>query len=288
MEQDYFIFSDEKHHVLTGITVKGKKQAEIVIPDDVTEIGDYAFAGCSNLLVIKIPEGVTTIGKWAFKGCCNLGKIKFPESLTEIKKRAFYECKGLKYVNLSCQISKIGRWAFNGEYTSIMWSFYGVCKASKTKHCIRKRKKRIIKKYIQKKYLTYKENKKKTVRKKVTKRQLILANEYGLKNIDVKYNTEVFRVAYYLGTKGIDLSHAKTVSGFRYGKAPRYFISKNKRDNFFENGLSMAKINGEKEASGTTDWYCYDFPKYKYSGLLSGRGSDDEALILCYQAENFD
>ena len=40
----------------------------VVIPDGVTTIGDYAFWNCSSLASITLPDSVTTIGNWAFSG----------------------------------------------------------------------------------------------------------------------------------------------------------------------------------------------------------------------------
>ena len=48
----------------------------ITIPDSVTEIGFYAFGGCTSLTNITIPDSVTRISESAFEGCTYLQKIK--------------------------------------------------------------------------------------------------------------------------------------------------------------------------------------------------------------------
>lgn len=51
------------------------------IPDDIVEIGDWAFAGCSNLRKITLPYGVEKIGKEAFAGCDKLEKVQIRDTL---------------------------------------------------------------------------------------------------------------------------------------------------------------------------------------------------------------
>ena len=58
------------------------------IPDNITKIGDFAFAR-SNLNSINIPKGVTTIGYAAFYHCDNLKEISIPETVTWIEPSAF-------------------------------------------------------------------------------------------------------------------------------------------------------------------------------------------------------
>ena len=41
----------------------------VVISDNATSIGAYAFLGCSNLASVTIPAGITRVGKSAFVGC---------------------------------------------------------------------------------------------------------------------------------------------------------------------------------------------------------------------------
>ena len=48
---------------------------DIVIPDSVTNIGQYAFSGCRSLTSITIPESVKEIGREAFAYCPNLKEV---------------------------------------------------------------------------------------------------------------------------------------------------------------------------------------------------------------------
>ena len=64
----------------------------------VTEISDFAFAGCDNLTSITIPDGVAEIGDKAFYNCSSLTTMAIPYSVTDIGARAFGNCSGLREV----------------------------------------------------------------------------------------------------------------------------------------------------------------------------------------------
>ena len=66
-----------------------------VIPNTVTEIGDYAFAGCYGLESVTIPKGVTAIGNSAFTSCYSLTSVSIPNSVTFIGDYAFDGCTAL-------------------------------------------------------------------------------------------------------------------------------------------------------------------------------------------------
>lgn len=50
-------------------------KSNCTIPNSVTEIGDYAFIGCSSLTSITVPNSVTKIGQYAFRECSSLKEI---------------------------------------------------------------------------------------------------------------------------------------------------------------------------------------------------------------------
>ena len=75
-----------------------KGVSKIIIPDSVTEIGDYAFADCYSLKSITVPDSVTEIGKEAFLNCESLESIIVPNSVTEIGKEAFRFCESKDFL----------------------------------------------------------------------------------------------------------------------------------------------------------------------------------------------
>ena len=70
---------------------------EYVLGEDVTRIGEYAFAG-SSITTMYISEGVTSIGDNAFRNCAYLVEISIPSSISEIPQWAFYMCQKLSQV----------------------------------------------------------------------------------------------------------------------------------------------------------------------------------------------
>ena len=92
--------------------IGGTELTSIVIPETVTNIGQYAFYHCSNLTSIEIPDSVTSIGNNAFYDCSNLTGIAIPDSVTSIGNNAFYSCSSLIDVTIGNSVTDIGECAF--------------------------------------------------------------------------------------------------------------------------------------------------------------------------------
>lgn len=97
----------------TKILVFGCKNT--VIPNDITKIGDYAFARCigfSGKLVL--PESVTEIGYGAFNNSGVAGSLTFSDNVTKIDHAAFGECASLSdTLTIGCSVAEIGQDAFS-------------------------------------------------------------------------------------------------------------------------------------------------------------------------------
>ena len=65
---------------------------KVIIKDEVTRIGNFAFEGCSGLTSLTIPNSVTSIGYDAFFGCSGLTSVTIPNSVTSIGNFAFEAC----------------------------------------------------------------------------------------------------------------------------------------------------------------------------------------------------
>ena len=87
---------------------------ELVIPDSVTSIKDYAFYNCSSLTSIEIPDSVTSIGGSVFSGCSSLTSIEISDSVTSIGNSAFWYCRSLTSIEIPDSVTSIEYYAFYG------------------------------------------------------------------------------------------------------------------------------------------------------------------------------
>ena len=113
----------------------------LVIPDNVTNIRDYAFYGCTGLTSIEIPNSVKSIENYAFSGCTGLTSVDFNaencttmgssfypvfsgctalstvtigENVKTIPDYAFFDCSGLTSIVIPNSVKSIGTEAFKG------------------------------------------------------------------------------------------------------------------------------------------------------------------------------
>ena len=93
--------------------LNNKLVTDLVFPDGVTSIGDYAFSGCDSLTSITIPDGVTSVGTEAFSSCNSLTSITIPDSVTSIGNGAFSSCDSLTSITIPDGVTSIGDDAFN-------------------------------------------------------------------------------------------------------------------------------------------------------------------------------
>lgn len=81
--------------------LNGELVTDLVIPDGVTAIKNYAFLRCTGITSIIIPDNITSIGESAFLDCTGLTSITIPDSVTSIGKDAFRMCISLAKVYIS-------------------------------------------------------------------------------------------------------------------------------------------------------------------------------------------
>ncbi len=86
----------------------------ITIPNSVKEIGTKSFSNCTGLISISIPSSVTSIGNEAFSGCSGLTSIEIPNNVASIASSTFRDCTGLTSVTIPNGVTIIGQSAFEG------------------------------------------------------------------------------------------------------------------------------------------------------------------------------
>ena len=87
---------------------------DLVIPNGVTSISNWAFYGCYGLTSVTIGNSVTRIGIYAFCDCSSLTSVTIGNSVTSIDRAAFYDCSGLTSVTIGSDVTSIGECAFYG------------------------------------------------------------------------------------------------------------------------------------------------------------------------------
>ncbi|UPS44059.1 leucine-rich repeat domain-containing protein [Prevotella sp. E15-22] len=92
---------------------------EIVIPEDITSIGQYVFAGCESLNKVIIPENVSIIGHGAFMACKNIEFLSLSENINEIGNSAFSNCRIPVIYCYASKVPKTGSLAFYGGESGV-------------------------------------------------------------------------------------------------------------------------------------------------------------------------
>ncbi len=85
------IYNIKKTKLLSAPAATG----EVVIPDSVSSIAEYAFEGNHKITSVVLNDRIKTIPKDAFYDCTELMSIKIPASVTKIKGNPFKYCTKL-------------------------------------------------------------------------------------------------------------------------------------------------------------------------------------------------
>ena len=99
--------------IKSGIIEKKEDLKTVEVPDNVTEIGIFAFAYCTKLERVTLPDSIKEIRMGAFYDCQNLKDIKLPERLEVIRNGAFLKCKSLTEIDIPNDVRVIEEGAFS-------------------------------------------------------------------------------------------------------------------------------------------------------------------------------
>jgi len=133
---------------VTGIdesAFAGSDFSEVILPDTLTTIGDFAFSSCENLIRVEIPASVTSLGSSVFVSCNKLedisvaggstsyqaidqviytkdggtlvtcpaaSRITIPDTVKEIAAYAFYYNENLQQIAIPGSVTEMGEGAF--------------------------------------------------------------------------------------------------------------------------------------------------------------------------------
>ena len=110
---DFDYYNSNPLYYAKKLKLNGTEIKELVIPNDITEIKDYAFSECSGLTSVTIPNSVTSIGDEAFRGCRGLTSVTIPNSVTTIGSIVFFGCSMLTSVTIPNSVTSIGSYVFD-------------------------------------------------------------------------------------------------------------------------------------------------------------------------------
>lgn len=107
-------FYYSQQYFKTHLYLNNSEITNVVIPDGIRIISQYAFLGCNSLLSIDIPESVDYIAHDAFEYCSSLTAITISKNVNYVGKDAFMGCSGLTSVTIPNSIIEIEDETFSG------------------------------------------------------------------------------------------------------------------------------------------------------------------------------
>ena len=111
---DFYNYYANPLYYAHKLIVNGEEITDLVIPDDVTFIGNNTFRDCLNLTSITINDHVGSIGASAFSNCSNVTSIIIGEDVTSIGAWAFYGCsKVTSFTSYPRRVPATGREVFD-------------------------------------------------------------------------------------------------------------------------------------------------------------------------------
>lgn len=107
-----------------------KNLTKICLPNSLTDLGAWAFYGCTGLEDLTLSSGLREIQDATFEYCSSLSKVVIPSGVTTIDQNAFAWCTGLSEVTIPASVTNMSDSAFancdsltikgyNGTYAQI-------------------------------------------------------------------------------------------------------------------------------------------------------------------------
>ncbi len=97
-----------------NLYIKGELATDIVIPENIESIKNYAFCNCESIKCVTIADTIESVGKDAFSNCINLQTVVLGNGVKSLGESAFDGCKKLESVTMPDNLTSIDGWAFAG------------------------------------------------------------------------------------------------------------------------------------------------------------------------------
>jgi hypothetical protein len=86
--------------------INGELVTEVVIPEDITDVLQYAFVRCMSITSVNLNGNVATIGDYAFNTCASLTSVNL-DGVVEIGAAAFGGCYNLASITIPSSVREI-------------------------------------------------------------------------------------------------------------------------------------------------------------------------------------
>ncbi|MBQ4435392.1 MAG: leucine-rich repeat domain-containing protein [Clostridia bacterium] len=95
------------------LCLPGACEAQMVAPEGIKTVDEYAFYGCDRLQKIHFHHGLRVLGRYAFYHCESIHVVELPEGLRTIGTRAFSGCSQMRSLYIPDSVTSIEYKAFN-------------------------------------------------------------------------------------------------------------------------------------------------------------------------------
>jgi len=101
-----------KDYPKDGSLAKMTALKKVLLPENLTTLGNGSFYNCTALEYVNLPDGIGTISQYCFSGCKKFNTEKLPANLQSIQPDAFRYCESLTLSELPESVWQIRGYAF--------------------------------------------------------------------------------------------------------------------------------------------------------------------------------
>ncbi len=96
-----------------SLYINNAEIVDLVIPEGIDTIPQFAFDGNTGLRSIQLPNSVSVVSDYAFSYCIGLSSLSIPNGVREIGNYAFVYCDSVATISIGKGIESIGSGAFS-------------------------------------------------------------------------------------------------------------------------------------------------------------------------------